>query len=166
MLLTRPVISENKSFCIKAHIQKSNFKGKTYRFYLPIYGIIQFLPTTSFSPVILLYYSHKYFNIGLQMYAWGFSPTPSNSLLGQLKKCESVSCSVMSDSFCDPMDYSPPGSSDRGILQVKILEWVTITFWRGSSQPWIFPTWVSCVAGRFFTVWTTRKAHTSWVSCN
>ena len=53
MLLTHPVISENKSFCIKAHIQKSYCKGKTYRFYLPIYGIIQFLPTTFFSPVIL-----------------------------------------------------------------------------------------------------------------
>ena len=38
---------------------------------------------------------------------------------------ESVSCSVMSDS-CDPMDYSPPGSSAHGISQTRILKWVAI----------------------------------------
>ena len=37
--------------------------------------------------------------------------------------------------FCDPMDCSPPGSSVHGILQARILEWVTISFFRGSSQP-------------------------------
>ena len=37
--------------------------------------------------------------------------------------------------LCDPMDYSPPGSSVRGILQARILEWVAISFSRGSSQP-------------------------------
>ena len=37
--------------------------------------------------------------------------------------------------FCDPKDCSPPGSSVRRILQVKILEWVAISFSRGSSQP-------------------------------
>ena len=36
--------------------------------------------------------------------------------------------------LCDPMDCSPPGSSVRGILQAKILEWVAISFSRGSSQ--------------------------------
>ena len=38
---------------------------------------------------------------------------------------ESVSPSVMSDS-CNPMDYSPPGSSVHGILQARILERVAI----------------------------------------
>ena len=37
--------------------------------------------------------------------------------------------------LCDPVDYSPPGSSIHGILQASILEWVTISFSRGSSQP-------------------------------
>ena len=37
--------------------------------------------------------------------------------------------------LCDPKDCSPPGSSVRRILQVKILEWVAISFSRGSSQP-------------------------------
>ena len=33
------------------------------------------------------------------------------------------------------MDYKPPGSSVQGILQARILEWVTISFSRGCSQP-------------------------------
>ena len=59
--------------------------------------------------------------------------------------------------LCDPMDCSPLGSSVHGILQGRILEWVAIPFSMGSSWPrdW---TWVSCVAGRFFTIWATRKA--------
>ena len=32
----------------------------------------------------------------------------------------------MSDSVCDPMDCSPPGSSVHGILQARILKWVAI----------------------------------------
>ena len=39
-----------------------------------------------------------------------------------------VSCSVVSDSFCDPMDCSPPGLSVHGIPQARILEWVAISF--------------------------------------
>ena len=37
--------------------------------------------------------------------------------------------------FFDPLDCSPPGSSVRGILQARILEWVAMSFSRGSSQP-------------------------------
>ena len=36
------------------------------------------------------------------------------------------SCPTLSD----PMDYSLPGSSIRGILQAKVLEWVAIAFSR------------------------------------
>ena len=35
--------------------------------------------------------------------------------------------------ICDPVDFSPPGSSIHGILQARILEWVAISFSRGSS---------------------------------
>ena len=35
--------------------------------------------------------------------------------------------------LCDPMDSSPPGFSVHGILQARLLEWVTISFSRGSS---------------------------------
>ena len=37
--------------------------------------------------------------------------------------------------ICDPMDCSPPGSSVHGVLQARILEWISISFSRGSSQP-------------------------------
>ena len=35
--------------------------------------------------------------------------------------------------LCDTVDCSPPGSSVRGIFQARILEWVSISFSRGSS---------------------------------
>ena len=34
--------------------------------------------------------------------------------------------------LCDPMDYSLPGSSVHGIFQARVLEWVAISFSRGS----------------------------------
>ena len=49
-----------------------------------------------------------------------------------------------------------PGSSVHGTLQAWILEWVAILFSKGSSQP-RDRTWVSCIAGRFFTIWATRE---------
>ena len=49
-------------------------------------------------------------------------------------------------------------SSVHGIFQVRILEWVVIPFSRGSSQL-RDQTWVSCIAGRFLTVWATREVH-------
>ena len=37
--------------------------------------------------------------------------------------------------LCNPMDYSPPGFSVRGIVQARILVWVAVPFSRGSSRP-------------------------------
>ena len=65
--------------------------------------------------------------------------------------CVCVSHSVLSDSDSDPIDCSMPGSSVYGILQARILEWVAISFSRGSSQP-RDGNWVSCIADRFLTV--------------
>ena len=48
------------------------------------------------------------------------------------------------------MDSNVPGCSVHGILQTRILEWVAISFSRGSSQP-KDQTQVSCIAGKFFT---------------
>ena len=47
--------------------------------------------------------------------------------------------------LCDPMDSSLPGSSVRGILQARILEWVAMLSSRASSQPKDL-THVSCVS--------------------
>ena len=60
--------------------------------------------------------------------------------------------------LCSPLDCSPPGSSIHGILQARILEWVAISFSRGSSQP-RNRTQVSCIAGRFFTYWAMQEAY-------
>ena len=46
--------------------------------------------------------------------------------------------------LCDPMDCSPPVSSVHGILQTRILKWVAISHFRGSSQDWTYISSVSC----------------------
>ena len=49
-------------------------------------------------------------------------------------QCVFVSVTQSCPTLCDPMDGSLPGSSVRGILEARILEWVAIPFNRGSSQ--------------------------------
>ena len=81
--------------------------------------------------------------------------------------CMSVihSCAAL----CDPMDCSPPGSSVHGILQARILEWVAISFSRGSlwSRDCIQ---VSHIVGSFFTIWASRKVQRKnmgpWEKCD
>ena len=58
--------------------------------------------------------------------------------------------------LCDPMGYTV-----LGIVQARILEWVTFPFSRGSSQP-RDQTQVSHTAGRFFPSWATREAHQNY----
>ena len=68
--------------------------------------------------------------------------------------------------LCDPMDCSLSGSSLHGILQARILEWVAISFSRGSSQPrdqtWV--SWVSCI-GRWILYHWARKAPLIYTKC-
>ena len=64
--------------------------------------------------------------------AFNFSPL---IYIIQRKVKESVSHSVVSV-LCSPVDCSLPGSSVHGILQWRILEWVAISFSRGSSRLW------------------------------
>ena len=63
----------------------------------------------------------------------------------------------------DPMDCSPPGSSVHRIFQARILEWVAISFSRGSSQP-RQRTRFFLIVGRRFTVWATREARKKVIS--
>ena len=58
--------------------------------------------------------------------------------------------------LCDPMDCSLPGSSVHGIFQARELEWVAISFSRGSLRP-RDRTWVSHIVGRCFAVWASRE---------
>ena len=71
--------------------------------------------------------------------------------------CVCVLVAQLSLTLCNPIDSCPPGSV-HGILQARILEWVVISFSKGSSWPrdW---TRASYIAGRFFTAWTTWEAH-------
>ena len=64
------------------------------------------------------------------------------------------SCPIL----CNPVDCSLPGSSVHGILQARILEWVAISFSRGSSRP-RDQTRVSRTGGRHVNLWATRKAN-------
>ena len=60
------------------------------------------------------------------------------------------------------MDCSPPGSSVHGILQARILEWVAISYSRGSSRPrdQTHISRFSALAGGFFTISATKwEAH-------
>ena len=73
----------------------------------------------------------------------------------KVKMLVSQSCPTLGN----PMDLrrrGPLGSSVYGIHQARILEWVAIPFFRGSSQS-RDRTQVSCIAGRFFTIWATRE---------
>ena len=54
-----------------------------------------------------------------------------------------VFCAQSRLALCEPVNCSPAGSSAHGIFQARILEWVSISFSRGSSQPrhWTLLPW-------------------------
>ena len=93
-----------------------------------------------------------------------------NKSVSYLKKKKCVSCMLcrfvlllclfshsVVPALCDPMYCSPPGSSVHGISQASILEWVAISFSRGSSwcRDW---THVSCIDRLFPYHWATKEA--------
>ena len=87
--------------------------------------------------------------------SYGFSSS-------HVRMWENVSRSIMPDSLQpNGQKRSSPGFSVHGILQAIILEWSAISFSRGSSWP-RDQTWVSCIAGRFFSNWATRGIFESW----
>ena len=78
----------------------------------------------------------------------------SSSLVSSLCVClVARSCPTL----CDPLDCSLPSSSVHGIFQARLLEWVTISSSRGSSQP-RDQTRVSWTTGGFFTTWAIEEA--------
>ena len=98
----------------------------------------------------------------------GYTPRITGSLwkLSESESEVAQSCPTL----CDPMDcilpgssLHGPGSSLHGILQASVLEWVAISFSRGSSQP-RDQTQVSCIPGRCFNLWATREAE--WPPAN
>ena len=94
--------------------------------------------------------------------AWFYAHTELSKYLVHMYICVLVTWSCLT--LCNPMDCSHPGSSVHGIFQARILEWVAISFSRGSFQP-RDQTRVSRIAGRFFTIWATREAVNIDVRC-
>ena len=75
-------------------------------------------------------------------------------------------CTQRCPTPCDPMDCSPPGSSVPGILQARILEWVAISFSRGSSRPrvWTLISGLSCIVRQILV--PPGKPAGDWNTCN
>ena len=99
-------------------------------------------------------FSSWFFSPESQGFCWNLD-THSSILLcerahpqGKVKESEvTQSCPTL----CNPMDCSLPGSSVHGIFQGRVLEWVAISFSRGSSQP-RDQIRVSLIACRCFTI--------------
>ena len=79
-----------------------------------------------FSPLPLPINGTRFFHLQPRTLAWNTKHLSHST--------QKRSCSVVSDSL-PPMDCNPPRSSVRGILQTRILEWVAISFFMGSSPP-------------------------------
>ena len=73
---------------------------------------------------------------------------------------QSLSCIQL----CDPMDYSPSGSSVHGVLQVRLWEWVSISYprWSSWSRDW---TRISCTGRWVLYRWATREAQWNMLCC-
>ena len=85
---------------------------------------------------------HQSFTIQM-LFIWKWSEVPQSCL-----------------TLCDPTDCILPGSSVHAIFQEIVLEWIAISFSRGSSQPRA-RTQVSHIVDRRFTVWATREVKMS-----
>ena len=72
-------------------------------------------------------------------------------------------CSVVQSflTLCNPMNYSSPGSSIHGIFQARMMEWIAISSYRGSSWPRdrTGPLVSLALEGRFFTTELPRKPY-------
>ena len=92
---------------------------------------------------------------------WPKPPTTLNTIFESESENEvAQSCQTL----CRPLDCSPPSSSVHGILEARIMEWVAISFSRGSSPP-RDRAQVSHIAGRRFNLYTTRETQCHCCCC-
>ena len=99
-------------------------------------------------------WSWKKFNL----LTWGKSKLPF-----PLEERKESEVAQLCPTLCNLMDCSLPRSSVHGIFQARVLEWVAVSFSRGSSRSrhW---TQVSHIAGKRFTVWATTEVFPIWFS--
>ena len=76
---------------------------------------------------------------------WGIFPRKTSVLLIIKIFCVQCTCVQSWLTLCNPMDCSLPDSFVHGIFQTRILEWIVISYSRGSS-PLRDPTGVFCVS--------------------
>ena len=81
--------------------------------------------------------------------------TPEAIPFNFLTSCVHATLLLWYLTHCNPMDYSPPGSSVLGILQARILKWVAFSFSRGSSwsRNQTCVSYVSCVGRQVLHHW-------------
>ena len=109
------------------------------------------IQTVTEMPPFSVSVSQYFFSLPLKFTALVSNRSFHKSLAGVIlciKSCLYV-CSVAQSCqlFCDPMDCSPTDSYVHRISQARILEWVAISFSRGSSRP-RNRTHISCIAGQ------------------
>jgi len=106
-------------------------------------GLFKLFPFFNFPPLIVYFQmsSHFWSQNGF-CDSWTYLLTlnlvgnsMSLPLEVQAKFTLSVLRCLVCPTLCDPIDCSPPGSSVHGNLLARILEWVAISYSRGSSQP-------------------------------
>ena len=109
----------------------------------------------------LLTFGAKSFFVG------GVCPGPLKCLTAPLTltywmACSAVLCHAAQScpTLWDPVDCSPPGFSVHGVLQARILEWVAMPPFRGSSEPrdQTHVSFISCVGRWVPTTNTTWEA--------
>ena len=102
--------------------------------------------------------------MGLLCVPWTPTPLPHPALHRKVlfaSRCSSrckvkVKVAQSSPTLCDPLDYTV-----HGILQARIMGWVSFPFFRGSFEP-SGQTQVPHIAGGFFTSWATRETQEHW----
>ena len=100
----------------------------------------------------LFKYTHTH---RLYIYIYTHTHTHTHTTEACVLSYSVMSCSLL---LMDCIAHQAPLS--MGILQARILEWVAMPSSRGSSQP-REQIQVFHIAGRFFNIWATRKAHTT-----
>ena len=98
----------------------------------------------------------KYSAVGTQ----GSSSRHHKYLPWLLIPCVACLVTHLCPTLCDPKDWSLPGSSVHGISQARTLEWVAISFSRGSPQPRArtHVSCVSCIGRQILYHWSIWKA--------
>ena len=91
------------------------------------------------SPQSLPQWSHElvlaHISVGLQIPRLGHQVPWAGSPLSFSVTLHVCAWSLSHVQLFNPMDCHPPGPSVHGIFQARILEWVAISFSRGSSPP-------------------------------